>query len=360
MPLEDAKAIFGALTADTAFDPQDRERSFSVLLSAMLAMFCDCMFDRFTIRPAFINEGNAPGCGKTLAAQMAIAPVFGPTRLTAPPSADNSDKWSELVSSIAQSGVHYVVFDNARGRIENSALESLITAPTISGRVLGSSQMFEVERSCIVFITVNHAIIGEDMLRRALVCRFYIPEARPEDHRFARPMCEADILAMRHEILAALWALVGNWRDCRCEPGKVWHGSFDTWGRVVGGILEEAGYVSPLRQPPDLLNDRLSNMSKLVTAAAAQMLGDELWLKPAELLELAREAGCFSWFINADRPDEDKPDGRKDLRKESQQLGVQCGFYRRGRVFTLNDGQQIRFNVIGDGHTRKYGFERIT
>lgn len=355
LPLEDAKAFLRELLADTAFDPKDQERSMSAALSMMLAPFVDCTFDRFAIRPVFIVTANTEGAGKTMLAQLAIAPTFGTTKLTPPPAADNADKLNELLNSIAQSGAPYVVFDNWRGKVEHGGLEAFATAPTWAGRVLGSSSTFEVDKQCLVLITVNHATVGSDMRRRSIFIQLFVEEAKAEDRHIARPISEADIIAKRDRILAALWALVRSWRDAGRPPGRVRNASFDEWGRTVGGILEFAGWPSPLLPPPDPLDERLHNMTELVKAVlAARSLDDETFLKPAELLSIARESGCFPRIIAAEEPDE-----TKFVRAEAQQLGKHCGYYRGGRVFTMPDGDRIKFNVVGEGHQRKYGFVRI-
>src|SRR5207249_1873352 len=104
LPLDEAKMVLRELLADTAFAPKDEERSMSAAISMMLSPFVDCMFNRFAIRPAFIVAANTEGAGKTMLVQLAIAPIFGTTKLTAPPAADNADKLNELLNSIAQSG----------------------------------------------------------------------------------------------------------------------------------------------------------------------------------------------------------------------------------------------------------------
>jgi hypothetical protein len=110
-----ATEVFEDLLKDTAFDPKDKIRSVSVATAMILAPYCDCMLSRFDERPAFIVTANSDGAGKTMLIRMAICPVFGPAKLTPPPHVD-SDKLTELLNSIAQSGAPYVVLITGAAR----------------------------------------------------------------------------------------------------------------------------------------------------------------------------------------------------------------------------------------------------
>jgi hypothetical protein len=91
-----------------------------------------------------------------------------------------------------------------------------------------------------------------------------------------------------------------------------------------------------------------------VQSAAAQMLGNELVMKPADLMELAREAGAFTWFLNEEKPSEDTADGRKEIRSERRSFGFHCDHFK-GRTFSLED-KRINLDSMGDGHSKQWRF----
>jgi hypothetical protein len=97
-------------------------------------------------------------------------------------------------------------------------------------------------------------------------------------------------------------------------------------------------------------------MMKAVKAAASTMLTNQIFFKPAELIEIAREAGAFPWFLDEDAPDTDTADGRKQDRAEKRSLGFQCEQFK-GRTFTIGS-QRINFDSIGDGHSKRYRFTK--
>jgi hypothetical protein len=351
MSIAGAVAVFQKWFQDAAFKPNDRHRSESVAMAMMLAPFCDCMFSGKTQRPAFIVSANTEGAGKTTLVMMAIATVFGPTKLTAPPDSANKDKLTELLNAVVQAGWPYVVFDNWRGKIENPALEAFITASVVGGRILCTSNTFEAEKQCLVFITANDASVGGDMRRRALFVDLFVQEARAEDRKIGREISEKDILEGRGEILAALWAYVRNWVDNGSKDGERKHQAFPEWGRVIGGILEEIGYPSPLLPPPESMDPRLESFFR-IAASACQEMGEatELFVSPSELLETGRKVGAFPWFLS------DTADSLSDKEKRSERSAFarQCDHFK-GRVFPNG----IKFDSIGDGHSKQYRFSRI-
>jgi hypothetical protein len=347
---EAALMVFENLLKDTAFDPKDLYRSTSAATAMILSTFCDCMLSRFDERPAFIVTANAEGAGKTMLVRMATCPVFGPAKLTPPPHVD-SDKLTELLNSIAQSGAPYVVFDNWRGKIENAALEAFVTANQMGGRILGTSYTFDVEKQCLVFITGNQAIVGSDMRRRSMFVQLFVEEAKSEDRKVSEPINERIILSRRGEILAACWAYVRQWRKDGCPKSERRHLSFPEWGYMVGGILENMSYPFTLDPPPNDGDSMLQSFQLLIGGIMSGALSNEVYITPAQLLETARSVGAFPWKISDTEPTIDK-----EKRMESAALGRYCELYK-GRRFTIkidDKSTPIRFEAIGQGHTRRY------
>jgi hypothetical protein len=353
MKLSTAQEILEKWLKDFAFPKHDLQRSKSTMLAMMLATFCDCMFPDMVQRPAFIFAANTEGAGKTLGARMAICPVFGPMQITPPPESENKDKLMELLNSVAQAGVGYVVLDNWHGKIQNSALEAFITANIWAGRILGTSQTFQVAKQCLVFVTANDAIVSGDMRRRSLFVELFVEEARAEDRKIAKRIDEQDILENRGEILAALWGLVRNWVEKGMPESSIVHGTFPKWGNVIGGILESADYVSPLTTPQLLRggDSQLENFVKVANAVLEEATTVEVYVKPGELLETARRAGAYPWFIqDVENPYELS---EKERRSERTAFFRQCERFR-GR--TLPNG--VKFDAIGEGHARQYKFAK--
>jgi hypothetical protein len=355
MPLEDARATFNLAFRDVAWPPNDQARSQSVAIASMLTPYLTCYFRASMRRPCFLFTSNTVGAGKTTLLYFPLTTIFGaPIYTTSPPAKNDDANVSKLLESVAQSGRPYLAIDNWDKKVDSGPLAQLITANAMTGRILGGAAMFDAVVQCLIFITANTKHFSEEMRRRTLNVDLYVEQARAEDRPISKPLDEDDVAAMRPELLSALWSYVRSWHEAGCPPPKSpSHASFPEWGRIVGGILEHAGHVSPLLPARRVVDPKLDRFVHLVKAVAKQMAekGEkELATKPGDLMETARSTGKFDAFLDPDGPDE------KTLRSDRMKFKQQCETYDEGRIFQLDDGSQVRFAAEGEGHSKRYVF----
>lgn len=343
MALEKAREIFQQWMIDFPWpiDKDESERSKAVALAAMFAPFLDLMLSPREPRPAFIFSANSEGAGKTLLCRLAVCPVFGPMRITAPPEGSESEELTKALNAAAISGEPYLVFDNWRGEIKSSSLEAFITANVWGGRVLGQSRSFEVEKSCLIYVTANTARVNADMRRRCLQLSLHVQEAKIEERKYSRSISEEDILSARPQLLGALWCFVKHWDDQGRAPGSVNHSSFPRWSSVIGGIVELVTGVHPCKTPAKSADDTLSDMEKLISQIMINDITGMVEYKPAQLMALARELGLFAWVL-----DEEVPDDDRQIRRERSAFGKILSRFD-GRIFGIK-----RIVVKGEGHAR--------
>ena len=86
-----------------------------------------------------------------------------------------------------------------------------MTAPFITGRILGRSQTLTIENMMTVFFTGNGATISPDLRRRVLHVELFLREARSEDRKINHPLDEQAIEGLRDAILSALWSITCAW-----------------------------------------------------------------------------------------------------------------------------------------------------
>ena len=343
MTLDQAKETFDLWMVDFPWpmDPAEAARSKAVALAAMFAPYLDLMLAPREPRPAFIFSANSEGAGKTLLCRLAVCPVFGPMRITAPPEGSDSEELTKALNAAAINGEPYLVFDNWRGEIKSSSLEAFITANVWGGRVLGQSRNFEVEKSCLIYVTANTARVNADMRRRCLQLGLHVQEAKIEQKIFSRAISEEDILSARPQLLGALWAFVKHWDQQGRPPGSVKHSSFPRWSAQVGGIVELVTSVHPCTVPLKSADDTLADMEKLVGAVMVDESQPLLEFRPAELMAKSRELGLFAWVL-----DEEPPEHDKEIRRERSAFG---------KILARFDGRSFgfkRLEVKGEGHAR--------
>ena len=56
---------------------------------------------------------------------------------------------------------------------------------------------------------------------------------------------EEKLIALRPKLLSIFWAMVKDWSNKGQPAGSFLLPTFEAWARVVGGIIENAGFVSP-------------------------------------------------------------------------------------------------------------------
>jgi hypothetical protein len=128
-PCENGAAFLRGLLGEFMFT--EPERSLSVAVAAMVSLFARRLLPRMAIRPAFLYTSNAPGGGKTLLADCAIAPVMGKSPRAAFPRRE--EELEKLLVAEVLAGSECLLFDNVRGRLESAALENLLTRDCLTG-----------------------------------------------------------------------------------------------------------------------------------------------------------------------------------------------------------------------------------
>ncbi len=323
------------------FQFQDTERSLSVAVSAMLTLFARRVLPSLAHRPAFIYTANAPGGGKTLLADCAIAPVLGRSPRTA--FSKREEEIEKVLFAEVRSGCECILFDNVRGRIENSCLENLLTSHVFKGRILNQSATYEGENHLVIFFTGNGVTVSEDLDRRGLFVELFQPEAKAQDRKFKQALSVASLIERRAEVLAALWQIVQAWDRAGRPTGTKTHANFPEWARIIGGMLEHAGFASPVTAPTlhNSGNRDGDDMAELVALLAATK--GSLPIDFDTLTEIAAERGLFDRITDGNT-------AKAMDRPEKARLGKLLAAYDK-RTF---GERRLMFCVDGRGHGRRF------
>jgi hypothetical protein len=244
---EDAAKYFRDLLSEFCFYTEDKERAISVVLAAMLTVFCRILLGPKVQKPAFIYTANAEGAGKTLLAKLAIIPQLGFCPTQSVP--ENEDEFRKRMFACALADSPVLLLDNVKGHLSSGALEAFLTSSIVSDRILGASRLMDLEHNSVTFITGNSATYSADLRRRSLTVELFLEEMQSEDREIAHPLSDSVIYEKRTEILANLWALVRAWIDASRPSASITHPSFLQWSRVIGAIVEHAGFASPCTKP---------------------------------------------------------------------------------------------------------------
>lgn len=345
-----------------------RSRSLAVQIGAMLATFAANCVPREAARMGFNFNANAQRSGKSLLAQIAAAPTHGAFKTQS--WREDEESLVKILDSEVLAGSPYICFDNVRGLIQSQSLEGFMTSATWTGRHLGRTEMFTAENNTVVFITGNNISAGTDMQHRTLWVNLYVEEADPQSRVINAPIIDGVWLANpenRRSILSALWAIVRHW-DHAGRPlatGRTRQG-FDTWGKIIGGMVEFAGFGDMLARPVlDNAGDtEAEDIATLVRKLHAINAYDHTF---QEVVHQCWEHGLFAWNLHGREEYASLREGNSEvftLRLNDQcnaRMGLLLARHAtdRGTIHQFRDPatQQIvraRFHHRGKGRHRRF------
>ena len=339
MTATEAVELLSDLLEDFPF--ADEGRSRAVAIAAMLTLYGLNLLPARTLLPVIVFRANCPGVGKGLLAQLATLPVLGYTPTGVDPKSETEMRKSLL--AVAMAGEPVLLLDNVTGKLASASLESFITAHTVTDRKLGTSEAVKAAKNTLVLVTGNNVVFNDDMTRRAVVAELTV-EGNPAGRVIENRLDEHRILELRPQILAALYALVRAWEQAGKPEAMEINPNFETWSRVIGGIVEYAGLgsVTAAMEPaaPDADD---TDMQALVEALYAER--QQAAVTFTELTALAAAHGLFTRMKSSDQ-------------RQSRQANTALGRFlssQNGRVFG-----GLRFVIIGSGHARRFAVQRLT
>lgn len=298
--------------------------------------------------PLFVFDAPAAGTGKTLLAKAIGLAITGshPEMM----SHVIGDEERKRITAVLQKGPEMAVIDNVKHRLDSPNLDALLTAESWSDRLLGTSSTVTLPNRTIWVATGNNVQLDGEVARRSLTIRLDAKVDRPfERTGFAHPDFLEWVMASRPVLLRAVLTIV-RWWISRGRPDfdGVPLGSFESWSRVVGGILQCAGIQGFLRDRDEVFaqsDDETQEWREFVAAwyddfgtSSVQARDLAFLVDQAELLPRVQE----------------QLRGEPTLARLSLRLGKALSSQRDRRVGNL----YIR--VLGrDGHTKatRYALE---
>jgi DNA polymerase family A/Domain of unknown function (DUF3854) len=194
--------------------------------------------------PLCVVSGLQMGVGKNLLADCLAVLATGRAALPLPYVQDE-DETRKQITSAFRSGADLFVFDEAH-EIEGKQFARAITSVTYTDRILGVSTMVEFPNQVTWVSLGNQVTVNSDMSRRVYFVNLRPSAANPQDREgsaFRHPELRDWTRANRPELAGAVLTLVRSWYAAGCPAFSrgTSMGSFETWDRMVSGILGHAG-----------------------------------------------------------------------------------------------------------------------
>jgi hypothetical protein len=335
MSLETARNTLNRLMEEFPFVNPAQGKAMQV--AAMLTTYGMGLLSETCVIPAFIYNSNDVGAGKGLLVSLALAPVTGEVANTSPVSTEA--EMEKRLFATARAGERFLVLDNMKLPIDSGSLEMFVTSSVYKGRVLGTSKNEAIPKKTATFITGNNLVVSPDMRRRSLAIEFFLREVRPETRTIQNPLDLQRILAERTQILSSLYALVREWVTAKKPLPSRPHPSFIEWSNVVAGIVEHAGFGSPIPavEQASEVDPKTADVERLVEHMHEANRPEGITFR--EVVELCRQHELF---------EEDLPTNDTARRANT----------RFSRLLKRYDDREFPdhrvFSIQGAGHARRY------
>jgi hypothetical protein len=192
--------------------------------------------------PMHLVEAPEVGTGKTLLVTSVLTAGCGSTIFPLTYTRDD-DEMRKRLTTLLLGGRAAALFDNVRDPIDSSNLSAVLTAwPTHGDRLLGSNQEARLSVRCVWAATANNPSVSTEIARRSVRIRLDAKQDRPfEREGFRHPNLTEWVAEHRGALIWANCVLVRHWwAQGRQDFSGRRLGSFESWTRVVGGILEAA------------------------------------------------------------------------------------------------------------------------
>jgi hypothetical protein len=192
--------------------------------------------------PGHMIEAPAPGSGKDLLADVLTLPAVG-RNIGVIAEARDDEEWRKRITSQLREGHAVIHIGNLRRSLDTGVLAAALTATQWTDRLLGKNETVRVPVRCAWVVTANNPILSTEMARRFVRVRLDPRVDRPwerEDFRYEDLRSWAG--DHRGELIWAALTLVRGWQAAGAPAfsGRPL-GSYESWSRILGGILTTAG-----------------------------------------------------------------------------------------------------------------------
>jgi hypothetical protein len=265
---QEAVEVLYRLIADFPFAGEEHKAAW---LAALLTPLARWAIDGPT--PLFLFDANCPGTGKTKLCDI-IAILATGRDMARGDYPEDQDEMQKMLLSVAMAGDRLILFDNVPTgfSIGGSALDRVLTARTMKGRVLGRSEMTpELPINVVFYATGNNLGLKGDSLRRVVPCRLETAEQRPEerqDFRLGRECacgCKGDLLAHvkrgRGPLVCAALTILRAYTVAGPPDQDLTPMDYPAWCGLIRNAVRWATGVDPCQTRRELIaHDEESNL----------------------------------------------------------------------------------------------------
>jgi hypothetical protein len=236
--LDESRNLIAELFEDFPFAD---EADFHNAVALLILPFCRDMIDGPT--PNHLIDASMAGSGKDLLGHAALLPGVGPNvgSMTQP---RDEDEWRKALTTKLMQNEPVIYLENVPRKLDSDSFAAAITTAIWKQRILGGNTDTAIKISSIWVTTGNNVQVSTEHARRALQSRLTPKDSNPELRtNFKHPQLLRWAQENRPRLVRAAHIIIKYWlQQRRPEPSIPQIGSFQEWTRVIGGILQCAGF----------------------------------------------------------------------------------------------------------------------
>jgi hypothetical protein len=190
--------------------------------------------------PLHLFDSPAPGSGKTLLVDVICWPWLGraPAATT---EVANPDDLRKSITAMALSGETINFIDNINAKLRGSALAAALTKVEMIDRIVGTSRLARSSVKFTWLATGNNVQMTSELARRIVRSRIDAAVQKPHLRKgFRHSDLRAWARTNRSQLIWAILTLVQNWNALGRPDGPIVLGSYETYSKIIGGILKAA------------------------------------------------------------------------------------------------------------------------
>jgi putative DNA primase/helicase len=225
--------------------PFDTEASRQHALGAVLLPFARLMIDGPV--PLQCADATTPGTGKGLLQRAQMYPALGGMLPALPGVLEDEEELRKKLTTSLMRGQQVIRWDNVTARVDSPVLSSVLTEPVWQDRILGGNRDAEIPVRSLFFMNGNNLSFSQEIARRAVPSRLDLArrDIAHAEQPWRRTQFRHDPLMgwakqNRGILVHAALTLIQGWITAGRPAGSREIGSYESWARVIGGIVEHA------------------------------------------------------------------------------------------------------------------------
>jgi putative DNA primase/helicase len=239
---------------DILFDfPFVSETEKTHAIALVLQLFARELIDGST--PLFLIEKPSPGTGAGLLADI-LTTLFLGRAAAVMTEARDEDEWRKRITAKLMTDNTIILLDNIRRRLDSSALSAAITGGAWTDRILGRTADVQIPTRATWIATGNNPALSNEMARRTVRIRLDSKIDRPwlrDGFRYEN--LREYVTKERAKLVWCCLVIIRDWLVKGRPPGGKLLGTFESWSKVIGGIVENAGLTGFLGNIEELYEE---------------------------------------------------------------------------------------------------------